>query len=125
MPIGVYKRTKEHSLKLSQAHLGNKLSSVTRKKISIAVKGKNSGEKHYKWEGNNAGYSALHKWVQKELGKPHFCEGCGNRDLEHRQYHWANISGNYKRVLSDWRRLCVKCHIMFDTNRGNKANKKK
>lgn len=84
------------------------------------MKGKNLGNKHYLWAGNNVSYSGLHKWVQKELGKPHFCEFCGNRNLKHTQYHWANISGNYKRILSDWRRLCVKCHSIFDRNKANK-----
>lgn len=120
MPSGIYKRTKEHSHKLSLAHTGKKLSNETRKKLSIVMKGKNLGNKHYLWAGNNVSYSGLHKWVQKELGKPHFCEFCGNRNLKHTQYHWANISGNYKRILSDWRRLCVKCHSIFDRNKANK-----
>jgi len=24
--------------------------------------------------------------------------------------HWHNISGEYKRDVSDWIRLCAKCH---------------
>lgn len=120
MPKKGYKITKEHREKLRKAHLGNKLSDKTRKKISLIMQGKNLGEKHYLWKGDKASYSALHKWVQKNLGKPHFCEFCGNRDLKHTQYHWANISGKYKRILSDWRRLCVRCHSIFDRNKANK-----
>ena|SRR3990167_5050758 len=54
------------------------------------------------------GYRGLHNWVERELGKPSLCAICG--DDYRRMYHWANISGEYKRELSDWRRLCVPCH---------------
>ena len=72
------------------------------------------GDKCYQWKGDEVGYRTLHKWVEKQLGQPRFCEDCGNRDLKHRQYHWANISRNYKRIITDWRRLCVKCHKAYD-----------
>lgn len=67
-----------------------------------------------RWKGEDAGYTAKHVWVTKHLGRPHFCEECGSKNLGHRQYHWANISGKYLRVFEDWRRLCVKCHKRFD-----------
>jgi len=115
------KFTKEHKRKLSVAKLGTKRSEETKKKISDGHK----GEKAYQWKGDDVGYRALHHWVQKQLGTPRFCEECGNRSLEHRQYHWSNISGKYKRKLTDWRRLCVKCHLTLDhqakkQNRGTK-----
>src|SRR6185312_1937249 len=31
-----------------------------------------------------------------------------------RSIHWANISGKYKRDLSDWIALCTLCHTAFD-----------
>ena len=79
-------------------------------------------EKHYKWKGDDVGYGSLHQWVRKHLGEPRFCEECGNRNLNHRQYHWANISRNYKRIITDWRRLCVKCHKKFDKANGRWKN---
>lgn len=72
------------------------------------------GEKMFNWKGEKVSYVGLHQWVARELGKPRCCEDCGNKNLNHRQYHWANISGLYKRELSDWRRLCVKCHSVYD-----------
>lgn len=39
MPTGVYKRTEEHKAKISQAHIGMKLSLETRRKISENKKG--------------------------------------------------------------------------------------
>lgn len=132
--------TAEHRKKNSEAKKGNqyalglKHTLETRKKISLANTGKKQsvesinkrvghfkGEKHYKWKGDNVGYRTLHKWVEIQLGKPHFCEDCGNKELKHRQYHWANISKQYKRIITDWRRLCGKCHKAFD-NRAQSAN---
>lgn len=66
-------------------------------------------------------YRNIHNWVTYHLGRPHNCEICGNKDLEHRQYHWSNISGQYKRDLSDWRRLCASCHRNIDHKNGDKG----
>jgi len=55
------------------------------------------------------------------LGKPDTCEHCGVGELKGHQIHWADKSGQYKRELSDWLRLCVQCHKLYDT--GNKAEK--
>lgn len=74
------------------------------------------------WKGDKVQYSALHKWVYKELGRPRFCENCGNRNLKHRLYHWSNISGNYERNLTDWKRLCIMCHRKFDKENGRWKN---
>lgn len=59
-------------------------------------------------------YRAIHSWIERQLGKPHRCDECGDDSLEHRQYHWANISGEYRRDISDWKRLCVRCHRKMD-----------
>lgn len=73
-----------------------------------------TGANNYKFKGEKVKYRALHSWVERMLGKPHECEQCGNTGLRHRQYHWANVSRNYQRVITDWVRLCVKCHRAFD-----------
>lgn len=72
------------------------------------------GEDHKLWKGDRVSYTALHHWLYRYLGTPHKCEHCGNKKLRHRQYHWANKSGEYKRTLSDWIRLCAKCHYHYD-----------
>ena len=69
------------------------------------------GEKHHLWKGDAVGYSALHKWVYRNLGKPIRCANC---NLEKKKYHWANLSGKYLRLVSDWVELCVSCHKNFD-----------
>lgn len=71
-----------------------------------------SGDNHYEYKGQNVSYIGLHNWVNKEFGKPRTCEHCGT--TESKTYDWANISGQYKRDLSDWIRLCRKCHHIFD-----------
>jgi len=72
------------------------------------------GEKNHRWKGDEASYRAKHAWVERRLGKPDTCDHCGNSSLRHRQYHWANLSGLYKRELSDWARLCSFCHSEYD-----------
>ena len=81
-------------------------------------KGQNTGENNWNWKGDKVGYYALHAWVERNLGKPQTCELCG--DTSDRKYEWANISGNYKRELNGWKRLCTPCHAAFD-NYVNKA----
>lgn len=83
-------------------------SEYTKKKISLSLRGEN----HIYWKGKNVGYSALHKWVSNRLGKPKYCAYC--HTTNDKRYEWANISHSYQRDLSDWIRLCCKCHSAFD-----------
>lgn len=69
--------------------------------------------KHPRWKGDNVGYFALHDWVEKVLGKPKRCVSCGLCN-QNRVYHWANLSGKYKRREEDWARMCVPCHRRYD-----------
>ena len=91
----------------------------TKRIISLKIKGKFSDGKHWAWKADRAGYRAIHYWIERKLGKPHFCEMCGRRDLKHRQYQWVNLDHKYKRVLSQWRRMCAKCHIRYDVENNN------
>lgn len=111
---------------IAAAHIGKKHSAKTKAKMSaakIGIKPKNfdyclkkaheahknkTGEKAPNWKGDKVGYSGLHDWIRKQLGTPNRCEKCGTTKA--RRYEWANISGKYKRDLSDWCRLCVSCH---------------
>lgn len=64
------------------------------------------------WKGDEVGKAALHNWVERKLGKPRKCEHCGTEEASH--YDWANKSQEYKRDLTDWMRLCRKCHAKYD-----------
>ncbi len=69
-----------------------------------------------KFSKEKLGYSGLHMWVRKQLGTPDTCEHCGVKQNGHK-IHWANKSGEYKKDLSDWIRLCVPCHSKYDKNK--------
>ena len=67
------------------------------------------------YKDDHAKYRAIHRWVESQLGKPRICWYCGNRNDVN--YHWANISQEYKKDISDWARLCPNCHKQFDLGR--------
>lgn len=69
-------------------------------------------EKSPNWKGNKVGRTALHNWVERQLGKPKKCEHCKSETAK--KYEWANKSQKYKRDLNDWIRLCTKCHAKYD-----------
>jgi len=65
------------------------------------------------WKGDEVGYFGVHDWMTTHYGQPIGCDDCGTDDPVKR-YEWANISGEYRRDRSDFRRLCKKCHNDFD-----------
>lgn len=78
-------------------------------------KGEVAEASNSQWKGAKASYSAIHHWVRRKLGKACKCELCGTSEI--RKYHWANISGQYRRDLSDYFQLCVPCHKKYDLGR--------
>lgn len=71
-----------------------------------------TGENSWSWKGNRATKYSLHDWVIKHLGRPKKCEICKTESAK--KYEWSNKSQKYKRDLSDWQRLCTKCHMVYD-----------
>lgn len=81
-------------------------------------------EKHPQWKGEKVGYSALHTWIHRKVGKAARCDfkGCkyprrnaANKVLlSPKGFQWANISHEYRRELSDWIQLCHSCHARYD-----------
>jgi hypothetical protein len=110
--------SKEHREKISKALKGRVPANINQLKKTMFKKGevKFVGKNHPNWKGDFTGYHALHSWVNRWLGKPDACKNCGKSGLKGRQIHWANISGKYLRDLTDWIRLCVKCHWAFNRN---------
>jgi len=119
------KQTKEPRAKISKANkgkpgpwLGKKLTDDHKKNLSDA----HSGDKAYNWQGEKVSYGALHTWVSRVLGSPQYCEDCKRTKppkgmgKTRSYFQWANISGKYKREVSDWRRLCYRCHGKFDSS---------
>jgi len=73
------------------------------------------------WRGDDVGYASLHAWVRRKLKKPSRCICCQKvkpRDV-------ANISGKYKRDLTDWEWLCRRCHMETDGRMMNLKRSKK
>ena len=104
--LGKKRNNPEYLKKISEAHKGQHSSPATEFK-----KGINNG---YKILGGQGEYRKLHKWIEKQLGKPDTCEKCGKSGLSGRQIHWTNKSGKYKKDINDWERLCVRCHFYKD-----------
>lgn len=69
--------------------------------------------------GEKASYSAKHSWISRLLGKPQICQECGTTDSQgkKRWFEWANLSGQYLRIVEDWKRLCIPCHYELDRER--------
>lgn len=65
------------------------------------------------WKGESVSYSGIHHWVARKLGKPNKCQSCGAVKSRY-QMNWANVDHKYRRVLSDWLRLCRRCHYSYD-----------
>jgi hypothetical protein len=74
--------------------------------MNINLTDKNNGQ----WKGNKVGYGAIHDYIKRRFPRPTHCSKCikiGKVDL-------ANVSGKYKRDLSDWKWLCRSCHMRSD-----------
>lgn len=105
---------------ISKGKMGHIVSTETRAKISQTKTGVKSprtvGDKHWNWKGDSVGYFGVHNWVYKIQGRPKICENCGSDTNP--KYEWANLSGEYKRNVSDWAQLCYLCHDLIDKSGG-------
>ena len=71
----------------------------------------------------NSEKGKAHRWIIKIKGKPSKCEHCGKKGLKGKKIHWANKRHEYKTKLSDWLRLCAKCHVYYDILNGLRKTK--
>ena len=121
-----YIRTKEHRELMSKIKMGSKHSEETKKKMRKPKKltkeflnaqkergKKKRGKNHPKWKGKEAGYNSKHDFIRRRKLKPKFCEKCG----KNKPVDLANISGEYKREVSDYWWLCRKCHYHYDRDK--------
>lgn len=69
-----------------------------------------SEDRHPRWKGDSVGYVGIHTWIVRQRGKATVCEACGSQQ----NVDWSNVSGEYRRDLSDWQMLCRKCHSRYD-----------
>ncbi|MFN8502354.1 hypothetical protein [Kouleothrix sp.] len=57
-------------------------------------------------------YERVHSWIKQQYGDAAYC--IVNKEHKASNYHWANISREYKYEISDWIELCPGCHSNFD-----------
>src|SRR3990167_1088859 len=103
MPKGVYIRSKLHCERIRLSKLGNTFGSFPKPK----------GKASPRWKGEKASKHHKHEHLTRTYGKPTICENkhCLGRSPI---IEWANISGEYKRDISDYFRLCRSCHKRWD-----------
>jgi hypothetical protein len=102
------KQSNEVKGKISKSMMGRKI--TWNNKIKKALKGKYTNESNSQWKGDFVSYTGLHEWIKRKLGNPSKCSN--NNKHKAKRYVWANISGEYKRDLSDWHELCQSCNTL-------------
>lgn len=69
------------------------------------------GNKNPQWKGNKVKYRSLHQWIVNNYGKANKCSNHDCKIKKPKKFHWANISGKYRREITDYRPLCASCHL--------------
>ncbi len=80
-------------------------------------------EKNPSWKGENALYSAKHRWIRRHYGNPDKCEDCGtigNKVNGRWNIDWSNIDHKYRRNREDYSGRCHECHDKYDKANGLK-----
>ena len=93
------------------------------RKGEYGYNGKNKlAEKNPMWKGDSVGYFALHEFIRNNKPKVELCENCN----KNKPFDVANISGEYKRDVNDFKWLCRACHMKEDDrlNKLHKGNEK-
>jgi hypothetical protein len=93
--------------------VGMERSDATRAKISVSLQGK-VGDRSRRWKGDDAGYSAIHMWLRQHIEKSGVCQHCKKKT---KKTEFANISGKYRRSISDYLELCHSCHTLYDNKK--------
>lgn len=76
-----------------------------------------AGAAHPNWAGDSVSYIALHAWVVRHKPRTGTCDACGATPVPKKRRvatEFANISGEYRRDVADYRELCVSCHRKAD-----------
>mgnify|MGYP001591638105 CR=1 FL=1 len=85
-----------------------------RKETLLKISNAKVGQRPSNFKGDKARYETKHQWVYYHYGKATKCENERCLFKSPKIYHWANISGDYKRDIKDWIQLCPSCHKKMD-----------
>ena len=76
-----------------------------------ATSERHRGEGNPSWKGKNAGYQAVHQWLNRHY-KKESCTHCGVKD---KRLEWALIKGKeYAHDITNFMPLCSSCHKFYD-----------
>ena len=103
---GWWKNPDQAKRRIGLGNKGKKLTEKTKQKMRLMK----LGNKNPMWKGDNVGYGKLHEWIRRYKPKSEFCEIC----KKNVPYDLANISGKYKRDVSDYKWICRSCHMKED-----------
>lgn len=68
-----------------------------------------------RWKGDNASYTAFHKWLAVHYGSPKHCDQCEGESKKSKCYNWALKKGKkHSHRRDNYLRLCRVCHIRYD-----------
>jgi len=95
---------------------GDKHKKLSKSKVSQSLFGK-IGSNSRRWKGQKASYEAKHMWIIKYYGNANKCQQKNCNYKNPKRYEWHNLSGEYKRGISDYIQLCPSCHRKIDMER--------
>lgn len=109
-------------IKVPSPMLGKHHTKKTIEKMRLSNIGKNKGEKHGNWKGDDIkSNTALHNWVRRNFKMPDLCQLCNKV----KPYDLANITGTYGRDITNWAWYCRRCHMVSDGRLNNLVDKNK
>lgn len=83
-----------------------------------------TGVLHHNWKEEDYSYDAVHYWIVRHYGSAVRCdkEGCsypkktknGTILPYAKKFCWSNLSGEYKRDITDWMQMCMSCNMLHD-----------
>ena len=118
--------TPERRQKISLSRRGKKMSDETKKLISLKLKGKTKGSKHYRWQNGKTELTKqirqcfeYRQWRSDIFTQSDFtCQKCGQRGKELHAHHKKQfaliLAENNVQTLED----ALKCSELWDLNNG-------
>ena len=103
----------------SESNKGRKRKPFTKETKKNMSKSK-LGDKNGMWKGDEAGYFAIHTWVNRHKPKVEVCELCDKKydKLGKKKLELSCINHQYKRDIDNFQWAHHSCHMSYDYERG-------